>query len=53
MKGNPMKIALLKDASPTRIHTAHQIAKHLQKEANEIIDESLEKGIIAQVDEPT
>ena len=53
MKGQPMKITLSKDATPTRIYTARQIPKHLQAEADDIVDELLRKGIIARVDEPT
>ena len=52
MKGKPMAITLSKDAMPTWIHTARQIPKHLQAEADDIVDELLWKGIIARIDEP-
>ena len=53
MKGPPMRITLTKDAIPSKIHTAREIPKHLQDDAKDIINELLEKEIIAHVDEPT
>ena len=53
MKGKPMKITLSKDATPTRVHTARQIPRHLQAEANDIVEKLLEKHIIARIEEST
>ena len=53
MKGPPMTIPLAQDDIPSRIHTARQIPKHLQKEADDIVDELITKGIIAHVEKLT
>jgi hypothetical protein len=55
MTGPPMRIHLRTDKpiTPARFLTARKIPLHLQEGADAVVNQLLEKGVIARVEEPT
>jgi hypothetical protein len=55
MNGPPMKIQLRTDTpiKPKKVLTARPIPLHVEEAANELVQKSLEYGIIRRVEEPT
>ena len=53
MAGEPMKIFLDGDVIPHRTLTARQIPLHFKKEAEAVISDLIENGIITRVEKPT
>ena len=53
MHGDPMRIELKEGAIPYKVLTAQKMPKHWEKQANQIVDQLLEKKVIEWVEEPT